>query len=52
VEFVEDPQGGFRMERVDRPVARLAGALRRTGPARTLEEMDEAIAEAAVESMG
>jgi AbrB family looped-hinge helix DNA binding protein len=48
VEFIEDPEGGYRIERVHLPVARLAGILRYDGPAKTLKEMDSVIAEAGV----
>ena len=49
VVFARDSDGGYRIERQARPVARLAGALRYEGPAKTLDEMDQGVAQAAAE---
>ena len=46
VVFARDPDGGYRIERQARSVVRLAGALRYDGPAKTLDEMDQGIAQA------
>ena len=51
VSFVKNEDGFFELHRERRPVRDLAGSLRFEGPARTLEEMDAAIAAAAAESM-
>ncbi|MCL2453697.1 MAG: AbrB/MazE/SpoVT family DNA-binding domain-containing protein [Micrococcales bacterium] len=49
VVFAREPDGGYRIERQARPVARLAGVLRHDGPAKTLDEMEQGIAEAVTE---
>lgn len=51
VSFLKNEDGFFELHRERRPVSDLAGSLRFTGPARTLEEMDAAITAAAAESM-
>lgn len=50
VNFVKNEDGFFELHLEKRPVTDLAGSLQFTGPARTLEDMDAAIAEAAAES--
>jgi AbrB family looped-hinge helix DNA binding protein len=52
VSFTREADGSYRMERLGRPVARLAGALRYDGPPKTLEDMDRGIAQAAAEGLG
>lgn len=51
VSFIKNEDGFFELHREKRSVRDLAGSLRFTGPARTLDEMDAAIAAAAAESM-
>ncbi len=51
VNFLKNEEGFFELHRERRPVSDLAGSLRFAGPARTLDEMDAAIAAAAAESM-
>lgn len=51
VSFVKNEDGFFELHRERRPVSDLAGSLRFTGPARTLDEMEAAIAAAAAESV-
>lgn len=51
VNFVKNEDGSFELHREKRPVTEFAGSLRLTGPARTVEEMDAAVAEASAELM-
>lgn len=51
VTFIRNEDGYFELHKEKRSVRDLAGSLRSTGPARTVEEMDAAIAAAAAESM-
>lgn len=51
VHFVRNEAGVYELHREARPVTELAGSLRYAGPAKTIEEMDNAIAEATAESM-
>lgn len=51
VAFVKNEDGRYELRRDRRPVRELAGALRYTGPAKSIEQMDDAIATAAAESM-
>lgn len=50
VQFVKTADGGYELRREHRPVKKLAGALRYSGPAKSLEEMDQAIASGAEDS--
>lgn len=49
VSFIKNEDGFFELHRERRPVTELAGSLRFAGPARSLDEMDAAIAAAAAE---
>jgi len=51
VVFARESDGSYRIHRQLRPVALLAGALRYDGPAKTLDEMDDGIAQAAAEAL-
>jgi AbrB family looped-hinge helix DNA binding protein len=47
--FTRQADGGYRIERQARPVARLAGVLKHDGPPKTLADMERGIAEAMTE---
>ncbi len=52
VDFVKTAPGVYELIPVTRSVKELKGVFKWSGPPVTLEEMDEAIAEGAAESMG
>ncbi len=51
VTFLKNEEGVYEVHRERRSVKDLAGSLKYTGPAKLIEEMDDAIAAAAAESM-
>jgi len=50
VVFARDGDGGYRIARQARPVARLAGSLRYDGAPKSLEEMDQGVTDAVGEA--
>lgn len=50
VAFIRNRDGYYELHRERRPVSDLGGSLRFTGPAKSIEEMDAAIAAAVTES--
>jgi AbrB family looped-hinge helix DNA binding protein len=52
LEFLSDGDGTFRVVRKKRALAELYGAIPYDGPSLSVEEMDEAIARAMLESCG
>ena len=51
VDFTRTKDGVYELRVEHRPVMNSAGSLRYVGPAKSIEEMDEAIARAAAESL-
>lgn len=51
VSFLKNGEGFYELHREKRPVTDLAGCLRYAGPAKSVDEMDDAIASGAAESM-
>ena len=50
VDFRKNEDGRYELHREQRSVKDLAGSLRYSGPAKSIDEMDDAIAAAAAES--
>ena len=48
---LDDDSSTCQIERLHKPITRLAGALHYDGPPKTLAEMDQAIAEAAAQGL-
>lgn len=51
VDFIEKPDGGYELVAATGSIRDISGMFSWSGPPVTLEEMDEAIAEAAAETM-